>query len=218
VYLLGYTQNPWDFNTVMCNYILNTKMININKTQQPFITNGVILTNHRSFADFYLDPYLFSCPAISRRFVYFFIGIFGGLSILFNRTIMINRTQDRKTIFSYIKSLGKTLFMFYPEGTRCSHLTLPENYKEVTLSYGLLKSIWEHTDNTRIQIVISKNKDKLFNEKTFRVRYGINVYHIVGEPIYTKEYNTYELFIDKIKLDWHSLWNEVYSYPEIESQ
>ena len=79
-----------------------------NKSIQPFITNGVIITNHRCLADFYLDAYLFSCPGIGRRFVYFFIGIFGGLSILFNRSIMINRTQDRKTIFYYIKSLGKT--------------------------------------------------------------------------------------------------------------
>ncbi len=52
VYGLGYTQNPWGCVTEMGNYILNTKLININKTPRPLITNGVILTNHRSFADF----------------------------------------------------------------------------------------------------------------------------------------------------------------------
>ena len=217
-YCIGYTTNPWDCTTEMINSILNTKLININKTPQPFITNGVILTNHRCFSDFYLDPYLFSCSSMARRLAALVSGFFFVLSCYFNRGIIINRNQDRNTIYSYVLSLGKTIFMFYPEGTRCSHVTLPEDYKEVSLKYGLLKSIWENTENTRIQITISKNKELVLNEKTFDIGYGVNIYYITGEPIYTRDYDTFELFIDKVKLDWHSLWNEVYSYIDEDNE
>ena len=203
-YCLGYTQNAWDYNAEMCLYILNTKLINVTKPPRSVIADGVILTNHRCWADFYIDAYLFSCPSIARRVGVFATGFFGMLAVLCNRMIIINRTQDRNTIFSYIKKQGKKLFLFYPEGTRCSHLTLPD---DVSLKCGILKSIWENPDNTRIQIIISKNKENVMNEKKFTIGYGINVYYVVGEPIYTRDYDTFDLFIAKIKLDWRLLWN-----------
>lgn len=216
MYCIGATDNPWTKNAELINYILQTKLININKVKTPFITNGVILTNHRTFADFYLDPYLFSCPAISRRLAGLASGIFYILSAFFNRTITINRNKDRNKTYSYILSKGKKLFYFYPEGTRCSHIVQPENYKDVALKPGLLKSIWENNDNTRIQITISKNKENVMNEKIFHLGFGVNVYYVTGEPVYTRDYDTFELFFDKIKLDWHTLWNEVYSYEDKE--
>ena len=214
LYYIGYTNNAWDMNSKMINYLTKTKIINVNKMMQPFITNGVIITNHRCFSDFYLDPYLFSCPGIARQMAMLVCGFIGIISLSFNRGIIIDRRQDRNTIFSYILSLGHKLIMFYPEGTRCSHLTLPENYKEIILKYGLLKSIWENKENTRIQIIISKNKEKVLNEKTFEIGYGVNVYYITGKPIYTRDYSTFDEFMDKIKLDWHTLWNEIFSLPE----
>ena len=214
LYCFGYTNNPWDMNSEMINYLTKTKAIHVNKSIQPFITNGVIITNHRCFTDFFLDPYVFSCPVIGRRIAVFASGIAGIISFFFNRTIIIDRRLDRNTIFSYVLSLGHKLFMFYPEGTRCSHVTLPENYKEITLKYGLLKSIWENSENTRIQITISKNKEKVLNEKKFKIGYGVNVYYITGNPIYTRDYSTFDEFIDKIKLDWHTLWNEVFSIDD----
>jgi hypothetical protein len=38
--------------------------------------------------------------------------------------------------------------------------------------------------------------------------------YIVGEPLYTRDYETFDAFIDAVKLKWHTLWNQVYSYPE----
>ena len=81
-----------------------------------------------------------------------------------------------------------------------------------------MKSIWENTENIRIQITISKNKELILNEKTFDIGYGVNIYYITGEPIYTRDYDTFELFIDKVKLDWHTLWNEVYSYIDEDNE
>ena len=108
--------------------------------------------------------------------------------------------------------MRKPLYMFYSEGTRCCHLSLPDNYKMISLRYGLLKSIWEKKENTQIQIVISKNKEKVLNEKTMDIGFGIKIHYIVGNPINTRDYKTFDSFIDKIKLDWYTLWNQVYSY------
>jgi 1-acyl-sn-glycerol-3-phosphate acyltransferase len=175
-FLLGFAKNPWDFNTELIHLITNTQILNIQEVSPPLIRKGVIVTNHRSFADFYLDPHLFSCPCITRRMAGLVSEFFFVISLFYNRVIVIDRNQKRDTLFSYIQSLKKELFMFYLEGTRCSHIMLPENYKEVVLKYGLLKSMWEHEENTCLQIVISKNKEKVLNEKKMIVGFGQKVY------------------------------------------
>ena len=208
LYCIGLSKDP----SITCAFIvlstLDTKLITYNET--PLITNGVILTNHRSIADFYIDIYLFHCAAIGRYFAVFMTGFNGILAYFWNKVICINRNLSRHAIYSKIQQHSPKLWYYYPEETRCSHLTLPTNYTDVPLKTGLLKSIYEDTNNTPIQIVISKNKEHVINEKKLHIGFEINVYSIIGEPIYTRDYATFELFLDKLKLDWHTLWNTIY--------
>ena len=88
-------------------------------------------------------------------------------------------------------------------------MTLPEKSVNIDLKCGLLKNIYEDSQNKCIQIIIHKNKDYIINEKTFTMSYGVKLYYNVGKSIYTHDYATFELFIDKIKNEWQILWNEL---------
>jgi 1-acyl-sn-glycerol-3-phosphate acyltransferase len=203
-YILGFGNNPCDTGSYIIHKCLRIKIIQINNNER--INSGVIITNHRSFTDFYLDPYLNKCPCITRGLAVIVIFLGGLLAIIYNRCIYINRDKDdRFTIYSKIKS---KLFLYYPEGTRCSHLELPSNYKDIQLKYGLLKSIYEN--KRPLQINISKNKELVINEKQMKIQFGITIYNIVGDKILAEDYNTFEDYIDKIKLDWFNLWNKLY--------
>ena len=203
-YMLGFGSNISDNASYLTQKLLQIKVIQINKNN--IIKSRVIITNHRSFTDFFLDPYLHKCPVIARRLALIISGLSGLLGIICNRGICINRGVDNRCqIISKIKS---PLFLFYPEGTRCSHLKLPQSYKDIQLKYGLLKSIYENKQP--LQITLSKNKELAVNEKIMKIQFGITIYHIVGDEILADQYDTFEKYIDKIKLDWFNLWHELY--------
>jgi len=192
----------------ICSIDLRLKQKYIGDNPIPFIKNGAILTNHRSFTDLFLDKYLTQGTVIARKMVLFVIGIMGLFSVFEDRTIFINRKKDdRNTIWKKMEK--HKLILFYPEGTRCSHLTLPVDYREIEMRFGLLKSVYEN--GLEVQVYISAGKEDVVNEKKLRMGFGKTVVYMVGEPLQSKEYDTFEKFIDAVKLEWHTLWNHVYS-------
>ncbi len=215
-YLVSITNNAWDYTSLTIAKFLRLNIYQVN--DESLIKKGCILTNHRCFTDFFLDPYLFQCPSIARRAVILLISPwFAYIAILCNRAIFIDRTSGRDTVYANIKSCKKDLIHFYPEGTRCVHMTLPENKDDIPMRVGLLKSIYEDTEKPEdycVQIVISKNKEKVLNERTFLIGFDVNVLYITGKPIFCRDYATFADFIDKIKENWKELWNEVYSVDE----
>jgi len=92
------------------------------------------------------------------------------LGIIDNRFIIIDKNKSRHIIFkqilNYIKSNSKysKKVLFYPEGTRKSHLSLTLDETKNIIKPGLLKSIYVHQKYPN-QIMISKNKEKIFDEK-----------------------------------------------------
>jgi hypothetical protein len=204
-YIIGFGKNPWDNTSYIIQKCLQMKVIQINNTKR--IKFGVIITNHRSFTDFFLDPYLNKCLVIARGLALMVAGLYGLLGIISNRVIYINRGKDNR--FKVYSKIKVPLFMYYPEGTRCLHLELPNSYNDIQLKYGLLKSIYE---NKRVlQITISKNKELVINEKKMKIQFGITVYNIVGNKILAEKYDTFDKYIDKIKLEWFKLWHELYN-------
>jgi len=103
-------------------------------------------------------------------------------------------------------------YYFYPEGTRCSHTKITDN---IHLRLGLLKSIYEEQINEPhkkpIQIIISKNKELILNEKKLYVGYNIVIPYYVGENIYVKENENFDNFINRINEEWYKLWCIVYN-------
>ena len=174
-----------------------------------FIKNGFIITNHRSFTDLFLDVYLTQGDYVGRLLAVAIVTIWGIQSIVENRCILLQRGKDnRNTLWEKISK--HKLIIYWAEGTRCSHTTLPVNYKDVELKYGLLKSIYEN--KKPIQIYISSGKENVVNEKRFHLGFGETVTYMIGEPFESSNYETFDAFIDKVKLEWHTLWNHVYNY------
>ena len=221
LYIIGQINSCWNLSgylTIqMFGIKLNQKCIS-NMRPVPFIQNGFILTNHRSFTDFFLDPYITRSSCIVRRLACLVAGIFGVQLLFDNRMIVINRDKDDRHKL-WKKILNHTLILFYPEGTRLKHVTLPSNYKEVQLKHGLLKSIYENSKIQKqshlnqVQIFISRGKEDVMNEKTFQLNFNQTITYMIGDPIIPSQYNTFDDFIDKIKHEWHTLWNIVYLNP-----
>jgi hypothetical protein len=152
------TNNAWDLESFLIQEYLQLRYIklsystNKNKKRKchrdsdgdneidekinDIVLNGVIITNHRSYADFFIDPYIFQCPAIGRFLAVFSILLSGVLGVICNRLLVINRNNSRENIYNKLRK--KKLFYFYPEETRCKHLTLPQDYKDIALKPGLL--------------------------------------------------------------------------------
>jgi 1-acyl-sn-glycerol-3-phosphate acyltransferase len=223
--LIGVTNNAWDLESFIIQEFLQIQYIQVpylkeEQKQEPEIQNyhcikdGVIVTNHRSFADFFIDPYIFQCPGVARILAVVSVLLSGITGIICNRMICINRNHSREEIYFQLRK--KKLFYFYPEGTRCKHLTLPTEYKDISLKPGLLKSVYEDKDkpNNCIQVVISKNNEEIVNEKKLKIEFGKNIIYCIGKSIYVKEYETFDDFFNAIKKEWKYLWDKVYGFDE----
>ncbi len=204
--------NYWGY---IVNYVF-FPMFNIRyNVDGEFIDRGFILANHRTWCDFAYDPYI-SDSAIIGRTIAFIIMLFESvLGLLDNRFIIINRKNSRTVIFQQIlnfmnsNSFYKNRILFYPEGTR-------KNYKKITIDEirqiikpGLLKSIYEHQE-LPVQLMISSNKEKVFNEKKISVSIGETICTKLSEPIHPKSYETFELFLDKIHNEWVTIFSDIY--------
>ena len=140
-----------------------------------------------------------------------FVGL---LQVLENRVIRFSRGNTSREylynlIDNYLENNDRNVFL-YPEGTRCKHsiLSTIEDVKK-TIKPGLLKSIYENKKYP-IQIFISTNKEKCFNEKTFEISFGQTIKTSIGKEIHPTNFNSFDEFFDAICIDWLLLWNKVY--------
>jgi len=226
-YIFTFRSNPNLFDMISNSYmkIMKLKFQQINSDNKlEEMTKTIILTNHTSFADFFIDPFLFKCPVIARGMAILVSGLFGISSLFFDRTIMINRFKDnRNSIFEKVKN--KNRFFFYPEGTRCSHKELPTDFltktildkSDAKLGYlkpGLLKSLYEYSKDSNtnrcFQIIISPNKNKILNESKYLIGYNKTITYYVGEKINIINYNTFDDFFMAIKQEWSRCWSEAH--------
>ena len=87
--------------------------------------------------------------------------------------------------------------LVYPEGTRRSGLDYACDLKKGLIYYA-------YKENCPIQFIISKNKERLLNEKTFTAEKNVNVfvhYSDVYYPDYIK-YKSVQEFYDFINTEW----------------
>ena len=199
------------------------------------INSGFLLSNHRSFFDFFWDSYIFNSCMISRILAFVIVCFTSIISYLSDKTIIFNRGKtSRHSLFneclSHLNNPSKKTkrILFYPEGSRKNHnyVTLNQHY----LKPGLLKSIWEYSQTTQndipVQICISTNKENVINEKKLFVnkkKYGqlhctgitdiqepIKVSYYIDYPIYPKQYSSFEEFYNTIIKRWCYSWEKVY--------
>ena len=199
-------------------YINKIILFNILDIQVNFIKkekkiNGFILSNHRSWLDFSYDNYFMNSTPLGRTLAFWGMAFWGLLKYKENRTIAFNRKgANRKKIYQLCKnhlnsnSNFNQRILFYPEGTRMKYSVLESaNDLKSKLKIGLLKEIYDNKEYP-VQILISSNKEKAFNEKKFHFARGVKINSAMSQGIHPKDYGTFEEFMDKISEEWYQLW------------
>ena len=182
-------------------------------SREKLIDSGFIACNHRSYFDFAIDP-LVGKGVIIGRIGAFLAVFFSSLLGLINNRILFFRRGATKRGVVYDKIIGHRCkfgksfrVIFYPEGTRKNHLKL-ESVEDVKnhFRYGLLKSIYED-GKYPVQVIITTNKELVFNEKMMEASWGVNVKTVIGRVIRVEEYGTFEEFVEALAKEWYECWN-----------
>ena len=95
--------------------------------------------------------------------------------------------------------------LVYPEGTRRAGLDYACDLKKGLIYYA-------YKENCPIQFIISKNKEKMLNEKTFTAEKNINIfvhYSDIYYPDVTK-YKSVQDFYEFINTEWKKTFHAVY--------
>ena len=196
---------------------LEIKHVILNNNQ---INNGFIISNHVSLFDFIYEIYITDsiCMSHYKSLIILPSIILPQLSnnmFLFNRNNCKNRLKLHNQILNKIGE-DKTA-LFYPEG-RFKQYKEEITYEliEKNLKYGLLKNVYEF-GNKPLQILISTNKDKVMGTLEYNfcdVNFGITIFSKYSNPIYPKNYSTFELFKEKIINEWVLIHNELIEYEK----
>jgi hypothetical protein len=162
----------------------------------------VILSNHKSFADFYIDVQVLgkkNCY-LSRMMVIPILPFSSLLALIDKNIYFFNRSNTNpKQIYNIIEHICKNkILLLYPEGTRN-----PTN-NIVPLKKGCLHSIYEQ--NLQFQIMNISNKEKVLKEKTLQFNYNINCNILISKPIIPSNYNTFDDFYKHICDEWFKCW------------
>jgi 1-acyl-sn-glycerol-3-phosphate acyltransferase len=188
-------------------------------TGAKLIDQGFILPNHRSFMDVFLDGYISEATGISRYLVILGAPFVILLAYIDNRIVFINRGKDKRDgvyqrCISQLNQCQNKRILFYPEGTRNSYITLSSREElKSYIKFGLLKSIYEDKQYP-VQLLISNNKEKAFNEKKLAVNYGVEIHTKLSEAIHPNDYATEIEFFDEIVRVWFDCYVETHSHEK----
>lgn len=210
--LLQYKTNCWRMMCKFCFFVFNIKHRFLN--DKVFIQQGFILANHRSFTDFAIDPYASYSAIVGRHLAFISMLFYALLGFIENLFIIIDRSWSREKIFKMVldyleKSTVTKRILFWPEGTRRDYTSLTLEETRKFIKPGLLKSIYLHR-KFPVQLMLSNNKENVFNEKKLRCNIGITVNTILSDPIYPEDYTSFETFLEKIHTEWHRIFNQLY--------
>lgn len=201
--------NYWDVNYKFWLFtVLGTRFKYVNDTF--ILRRGFIISNHRSWGDFFVDPLISSSTIVSRHTATLAVLPGAILAMLANNLVSINRNKSRQELFQLITQNMTNPILFYPEGTRKNYTILNsvDETKEI-IKPGLLKSIYEYKKYP-IQLQISNNKENVFNEKKMKLNCNLVVTIFLSEPIYPMDYQTFEEFYNEICVKWYEQFNHVY--------
>lgn len=193
----------------------NCKIYRISEHKVSHLKNIIYLSNHRSWADFFIDNIVteYCSKFISRievayilpLYVYICGHLITDLMIFFRRG-KTNISEFEKLIkYNQMNNKSGNDILVYPEGTRRSGLDYACDLKKGLIYYA-------YKENCPIQFIISKNKEKIFNEKKLTAEKNVNVFvHYSGVyyPDVTK-YRSMQEFYDFINAEWKTTFDAVY--------
>lgn len=199
-----------DYTNFVIKYPLRTSYKIIN--QQKRIEKGIILSNHVSGFDNLYDSHVTNSILIADSKIKWYHGLYFYLQSLSGEVFIFDKTNTtRHKVYSGMNNLYRQKknkiprMLFYPEGTRKNiDYKTPQDLR-LHIKYGLLKSIYEKKEFP-VQLFISNNKEHSFVNKSFGLNYVFSIY---GEKIKPEQYETFELFIEKITSEWINLVNKL---------
>ena len=211
-------KNKKEFVSIFQSNILkvsNCKLFRISEHKVNHSKNIIYFSNHRSWADFYIDNVVteYCTKFISRIEVGFILPlytyIYGNLIldlIIFFRRGKTTISDFEKLIkHNQLNNKSGNDILVYPEGTRRAGLDYACDLKKGLIYYS-------YKENCPIQFIISKNKEKLLNEKKLTAEKNFNIfvhYSDVYYPDFTK-YKTIQEFYEFINAEWKKTFHKVY--------
>eukprot|EP00514_Thraustochytrium_sp_LLF1b_P000129 CAMPEP_0184524328 /NCGR_PEP_ID=MMETSP0198_2-20121128/9443_1 /TAXON_ID=1112570 /ORGANISM="Thraustochytrium sp., Strain LLF1b" /LENGTH=218 /DNA_ID=CAMNT_0026915587 /DNA_START=569 /DNA_END=1222 /DNA_ORIENTATION=+ len=178
--------------------------------------NAMFLCNHRSWGDFFTDQVICTSAAyLSRYMVILGCPMSSIYAWLANSTVFFNRKKgiDRDELASSLaKKWGHRSqhgLIVYPEGTR-SQLMEP-----LKLRTGVLKMAYDY--DKPVQSVVTTNKEAIANEKTFCIRRNVVCVSSISDVLWPKDFDTFEKFVDAVRVQFESTWKDAYTSPESEA-
>jgi 1-acyl-sn-glycerol-3-phosphate acyltransferase len=193
----------------------NCKLYRISEYKVNHVKNIIYFSNHRSWGDFFIDNIVteYCSKFISRIEVAYilplYVYIMGYLlldtMIFFKRGKITIEEFEKLIKHNQMNNVSGNDVLVYPEGTRRSGLDYACDLKKGLIYYA-------YKENCPIQFIISKNKEKFLNEKTFTAEKNVNIfvhYSDVYYPDYIK-YKSMQEFYDFINTEWKTTFHAVY--------
>ena len=200
--------------TIQSSYS-NCKLYRISEHKISHSKHIIYFSNHRSWADFFIDNAVteYCTKFISRIEVAYILPLYVYITgyLLLDVVIFFKRGKTSIDEFEKIikhnqlKNASGNDILVYPEGTRRSGLDYACDLKKGMIYYA-------YKENCPIQFIISKNKERFLNEKTFTAEKNVNVfvhYSDVYYPDYIK-YKSMQEFYDFINTEWKTTFNAIY--------
>ena len=201
--------------TIQLNYS-NCKLYRVSQDIVSHSKHIIYFSNHRSWADFIIDNFVteYCSKFISRINVACILPLDVYITgyLLLDVMIFFKRGKTSISDFeklikdSQLNNTSGTDILVYPEGTRRSGLDYACDLKKGLIYYA-------YKENCPIQFIISKNKEKILNEKKLTAEKNVNVFvHYSGVyyPDVTK-YRSMQEFYDFINAEWKTTFDTVYS-------
>jgi 1-acyl-sn-glycerol-3-phosphate acyltransferase len=188
--------------------------------------NIMYLSNHLSWGDFFMDPYIlnYNCKFISLTKIKLLLPLVALLTSQINMVIFIKNMKDKNEIVKNMNDIEilrhsdtNRNISFYPEGMRRPHRP---NVSAV-LKKGFIYHSFDH--NLPLQIVHTTNKDYIIDDEKFECNKGIHAFTYYGQKIepqklkarYEKKYNkeyTKDDYYEDVYKQWCKIWKKMDKY------
>ena len=192
-----------------CNY----KLYRVSKNKINHSKNIIYFSNHRSWGDFMIDNVVteYCSRFVSRIEVAFILPIYIFSAYLINDVILFFRRgqtsipEFEKLIKINQNNQSGNNILVYPEGTRRAGLDYACDLKKGLIYYS-------YKEKSPIQFIISKNKEKILNEKKFSSENNVDVFVHYSDIYYpdVEKYKSMQEYYDFINGEWKTTFNAVY--------
>ena len=194
----------------LCLSFTNSKVINVEGSNELAKENCVFLLNHRDLYDFPIDCYITNGKGlfISRLINLYIFPIQLLFTYIckncfyFNRSGNIDKNKFNSDIYNKLIDSPCKNINIYPEGTRIHKMT------RISIKKGGMHLAWKYKMN--IQIIITSNKEHILNLKKFTAKHNVNLYCYKSQIIKPENFDNFDDFFKYIDLEWSKSWNKIF--------